>query len=327
MKKIVTLIIAMTFSFAVMAEEKKTANKEITLSADNTVILNQDFNSESVSIVMQQIMKIDSDLPNGYPIYLFLDTPGGSIQAGLELFEFVKGLNRPVHTITLFAASMGFQAVQNLGERLIVGNGVLMSHKAKGGFTGEFGGGLSQLDSRYGLWLRRIDELDKITVDRTNGKQTLQSYRSAYENELWLTGKDAVEQGYADAVVNVKCDASLREGRHSVNYDAFLFTLTVEYSNCPMNTAPLSITVNIQTNKGNMSLNDFIKNNGQFGPECTKTESSGSYYYNSDEETKTRKEKTCAANSKLTMEEIEKKISEVKESLTKSRRENIIRSY
>jgi ATP-dependent protease ClpP protease subunit len=48
------------------------------------------------------------------PIYLFLNTPGGSIQTGLEIIESLKGLDRPVSTVTLFAASMGFQIAQNL---------------------------------------------------------------------------------------------------------------------------------------------------------------------------------------------------------------------
>lgn len=135
--------------------------KEIVLTKDNSVVLNGAFTGKSVSNLIGEIQKLDAELKSGYPIYLFLNTPGGSIQAGLELFEFIKGVNRPIHTITLFAASMGFQTVQHLGKRYVLEYGVLMSHKAYGGFEGEFGGETSQIDSQYGLWLRRLKMMDQ----------------------------------------------------------------------------------------------------------------------------------------------------------------------
>ena len=84
------------------------------LTKDNTAILFGVMNSESTSNVMQQIQKLDSALKSGYPINLVLYTPGGSIQDGLELIEYLKSINRPINTITIFSASMGFQMVQNL---------------------------------------------------------------------------------------------------------------------------------------------------------------------------------------------------------------------
>ena len=187
---------------------------------------------------------MDADLKSGYPIYLFLDTPGGSIQAGLELIEFLNGLNRPVHTVTLFAASMGWQLLQHLESRYVLKYGVLMSHKAYGGFRGEFGGGQSQLDSRYGLWLRRINLMDEQTVKRTGGKKTLKQYRSEYDNELWLNGKEAVENGYADEVVTVKCDKGL-QGVDRQEFSFFGMNIVVLFDKCPIRTYPADIFVNI----------------------------------------------------------------------------------
>ena len=112
---------------------------------------------------------MDASLKSGYPIYLFLNTPGGSIQAGLELIEGLNGINRPIHTVTLFAASMGWQLVQHLGTRYVLKYGVLMSHKARGQFSGEFGGGASQMDARYGLWLKRVHIME--TLQYTRGKK------------------------------------------------------------------------------------------------------------------------------------------------------------
>ena len=263
MKIVSTLLLALLLSLSVNA-------KEIKLTADNTAVLRQDFNSSSVTSLKKDLLELNANLKSGYPIYLVLYTPGGSIQKGLELFEFVKGLNRPVHTITIFAASMGFQTVQSLGKRYILKYGILMSHKARGGFKGEFGGGLSQLDSRYGMWLKRIDMLDKVTVKRSNGKQTLKSYRAAYDNELWLNGPEAVEKGYADEVATVSCGTTLTTKESTETLDFGFFKLNVTFSGCPIITSPLSISAELLTNKGYMTTEEFLSSNGKFGKKCNE---------------------------------------------------------
>ena len=223
----------------------------VVLSKDNTMVLNSEVDGESVSALIAQAKELDSNLSSrlknplnsgkGKPLYLFLNTPGGSIQSGMELIEAMHGLGRPVNTITLFAASMGFQIAQNLDDRLILKSGVLMSHQAQGEFSGFFGGvHPSQVDSRYQLWLDRTREMDEQTVKRTNGKQTYESYTNQYQHEMWLTGTKSVEQGYADRIVTVKCDASLTGvSTHHVNFMGL--DITYDLDNCPLNTSPMNV--------------------------------------------------------------------------------------
>jgi ATP-dependent protease ClpP protease subunit len=335
-----------------MAFGAHAAQKEIILSADNTLVLDQAFSGESTVELMEKATKMDSSLKSGYPIYLFLYTPGGSIQAGLELFEFLAGLNRPVHTITLFAASMGFQTVQHLGTRYIVKYGVLMSHKGRGSFAGEFGGGYSQLDARYGLWLRRMQLMDEQTVKRTKGKQTLKTYTAAYTPELWLNGEEAVKEGYADEVVTVRCDQTLNTTRQVVEDYGFI-RLILEFSNCPMKTYPVKVEVELATNKGFMKLKDFISKNGKFGDICFKEEkkeknereSSNSYtsgysfgigygsnsYKDDDEEekksTKKPEEPLCVQDKSITLDSINAKKDERVKWHTRNLRDHIVYSY
>lgn len=355
MKFLIALILSMGMAFGAYAEEKK----EITLSADNTLILNQAFDGSSTVKLMEQATKMDSALKSGYPIYLFLYTPGGSIQAGLELFEFLDGLNRPVHTVTLFAASMGFQTVQHLGQRYIVKYGVLMSHKARGTFSGEFGGEISQLDSRYGLWLRRVKLMDEQTVKRTNGKQTMKSYTAAYTPELWLNGEEAVKDGYADQVVTVKCDQTL-SGSYDIEEDYGFFRLKLVFSKCPMKTYPLKIEVSLATNQGWMNLDEFIQKNGQFGDACfvkqkqsptasAPYEDQGSYYYtpkysnnfgynfgygsnsntdlDKEEKVVEKKQPLCVQDKSITLETVTAKKSERLKWHTRNLRDHIVYSY
>lgn len=261
-------------TFFMLLFSNQTLSHEIVLTKDNTLVLNQAVSSSSVSETIAKARELDSTLKSGYPIYLFLNTPGGSIQAGLELIEYLSGLNRPVHTISLFAASMGWQILQHLGDRYVLRYSVLMSHKASGGFQGEFGGEGSQLDSQYGMWLRRLNIMDNQTVKRTNGKKTLKKYQAEYDNELWVNGQEAVDNGYADKVVTVKCDSTLN-GYKTVKKSYFGHQLSLSYDNCPIRTSPQTARLHLKTNKGLMDLDQFIMKGGVFGKkisECAKNE-------------------------------------------------------
>lgn len=333
-----TLLLIASFLIATPSFSKEEAKqKELVLSEENTLVLDQDFNGSSVSALIEKAKEIDSKLPNNHPIYLFLYTPGGSIQDGLELYEAFRGLNRPVHTITLFAASMGFQTVQQLGERYILRNGILMSHKAKtSGMAGEFGDGFSQLDSRYGLWMSVIKDMDEQTVKRTNGKQTLKSYRAAYENELWLLGSKAVEQGYADAVVTVKCDSTMK-GTREIEINFFGMSFSLNLSKCPTNTNVISVVSNLSTTQGTMTLEKFLTSGGTFGKECYEKlnrQSEYSSYYSSNNYSQTvttpvveAKQVPCLIDTDITLEKIKTGIQKVREERNKNIESRISKSY
>lgn len=252
------------------------AEKNIVLTSQNTIILNGPIDTTSVADVIKQARKLDAKplLPflsafNAQPLYLFLYTPGGEIQMGLEMLEALNGLHRQVNTITLFAASMGFQTVQNLGERYILSSGVLMSHHAKGGFEGEFGGqGISQVRARLNFWIRRLDFMDLVTVSRTNGRQTMESYQAAYDHELWLSAYQAIEGGYADQVVTISCDDSLSGVvQHNVP-GPFGTTIAYDLDACPINTTPSNIRLKIPTTEGDKDSDEFANKGGGFGASC-----------------------------------------------------------
>lgn len=323
MKKIITTILALMLNFSVSAAESKKAT-ELLLTPDNTISLSGEVNAESVGKVMKKASEMNSSLPSGYPIYLFLNTPGGSIQDGLELFEYLKGVNRPVHTITLFAASMGFQTAQQLGTRYILRYGVLMSHKARGGFQGEFGDGMSQVDSRYGLWMRRIEMLDRDTVARTNGKQTLESYRTSYSSELWLNGQEAVDRGYADEVAVIKCSNELNAKTEEQEFSNGFFSVKATFSGCPINTSPLSVTANVVTNKGVMTVEDFSLKGGKFGSDCRSSEETSDRY---GSEPTVIKSELCLLDKAITLDQIKNTIKEKKDILKKDFKNRIIYSY
>ena len=239
----------------------------VILSKNNLLLLNGEINGESTAAVIaaaKDLCNVDSGklstkigLGKKLRLKMFMNTPGGSIQSGLEMKEALLGLGCPVDTVTLFAASMGFQLVQGLADRLVLQNGVMMSHHAAGEMQGSFGGvHPSQMDSRYQLWLDRMRELDEQTVARTNGKQTYESYTKEYDHEMWLTGSRSVAEGYSDRIVLVKCDSTL-SGFSTKHLNIMGFDVVYDLDNCPINTSPMNIRIAAPDGK---SLTSEIEN-------------------------------------------------------------------
>jgi ATP-dependent protease ClpP protease subunit len=279
MNKLLILLVGVAlvcFGLIVKAHVKHSPDTNIiVLTSNNVASLTEEVNEKSVSDVMDRLKvlnssKLDSLLSS--PIHLFIRSPGGDIQSGIELAEAIKGSRRPVDTVTMFAASMAFQTVQQTpGLRYILGNGVLMSHRARGSISGEFGGVKpGQLDSRVSFWERRIGEMDALTVSRTLGKQTIESYQASYVPELWATGSEAVDKGYADQIVTVVCDDSLK-GTTTHSLETPFGILQYELDNCPLNSMPKNIQFGqIFTNHGVMTEVQFQLANGEFGVACLK---------------------------------------------------------
>ena len=239
--KLFTVLVAGLFAMSLSAATPTNLPCSV-LTKDNAITFNDYFSGEYVANVVQKAKVLDGKFKSKEPLCLVIASGGGSIDAGVELIENMNNLNRPVHTITLFAASMGFHTVQGIkGQRFITTDGTLMSHKARGGFYGEFPG---QLESRYFYYLKRILRLDEGVVERTNGKFNAKTYASLIENEYWCDGQECINNGFADATIAPKCDDSLN-GTYKKVLDRWMYMghvieLIATYAICPLQTEMLA---------------------------------------------------------------------------------------
>lgn len=210
-------------------------SKTITLESSTTISFNNVFSSMYVAKKQVEAMAKCAKNP-GSEINVVLYTPGGSVSAGQLFFDTLHALPCKFNTITIFAASMGYQTVQNLGARYIIPSGILMSHRAfVNGLGGEIGG---ELDSIIALLKQNIKELNVVAAGRAG--ISLEKYENDIADELWMTAKQAVNSKHADEEVLVNCGSSMAGTK--VEQVANIFgRFDVEFSECPLVTAPLRV--------------------------------------------------------------------------------------
>lgn len=206
------------------------------LEEKNTVVFRGPVTDSSVANAMRNLQAVSRRVSKDTPILLVLDTPGGDIMSGQDLIDFAKALPQKVHTVTLFAASMGFQIAQALDTRYVARTGTLMSHRARlEGLGGQVKG---ELETRYKMIRRAVDFLDVTAAQRMG--LDLKAYEEKIFNELWVYGYDAVGEKVADKQVLVRCGDSMN-GSYDQVYETFIGSVVVTFSKCPLIRAPEAI--------------------------------------------------------------------------------------
>lgn len=211
--------------------------KTVTLEAKNTVVFRGPVMGSTVDKAIRQLIEMSRELAKTDTIYLVLDTPGGSVTDGAEFIDFLEGLPQEVKTITMFAASMGFQiAENNKGERMITRNGTLMSHRAYlGGMEGQLNG---EFESRYRMIKRQIDYLETVDIKRIG--ITMEEYQEKINKEWWVHGYDAAEQKVADTMIILQCGKSMT-GEEELVVQTMFGNVSVMFDKCPLFRNPIKV--------------------------------------------------------------------------------------
>lgn len=205
----------------------------IVLDTDNVLTIRTPFSDEFMQEVFASITEHAHPKLQTKPLYVYLYTPGGRVTSGQTLIDGLNGLKRPVHTITDFAASMGFQTVQGLKTRYILPSGTLMSHRMSGGAEGEFGGNLNtRLDHASRMGAR----MDTIAAKRMG--ISLEDYQKLIGPEYWRDGEDAIADKAADKITHVVCTKRLIETKQRINVKTMFGDVDIVWSACPLLRTP-----------------------------------------------------------------------------------------
>lgn len=134
------------------------------------------------------------------PIYIAIDSPGGSVMGGTEFITAMKSVKAPVYTICMnLCASMAFIIHQYGTQRWVTDHSILMSHPASIG--GGMGGELDKVVSGLRVIQRYVEKHNVYIAKRV--KMDYQEFKAHSSIEMWLMSDEALAKGFADKAVHV----------------------------------------------------------------------------------------------------------------------------
>lgn len=165
------------------------------LLRDRIVFLTGEVNDQSASSVIGQLLFLESENPDK-DIYLYI-SPGGSVTAGMGIYDTMRFIRPKVNTICVgLAASMGALLLSSgeKGKRFALPHSRVMIHQPLGGMQGQ----ATELEIVAREILRTKAELNKILADNT-GKPIEEVARDT-ERDYWLTAEEALKYGLIDRI-------------------------------------------------------------------------------------------------------------------------------
>ena len=167
------------------------------LLKDRIVMLDTAVTEQSASLVVAQMLFLESENPNK-PINFYINSPGGLVTAGMAIYDTMQFIKSPVHTTVMGqACSMGsFLAMAGEpGQRRLLPNARHMIHQPLGGTSGQ----ASDVEIQYKELARWKKVLTEIYATHT-GKD-IETLEKDMDRDNFMTPDEAVEYGLADEVV------------------------------------------------------------------------------------------------------------------------------
>ena len=170
------------------------------LLKDRIIFLGTAINDEVANLIVAQMLYLESDDPEK-EIVLYLNSPGGSVNAGLAIYDTMQYVRTPIATMCVGqAASMAavLLASGQKGRRMALPNSRVMIHQPLGGVSGQ----ASDIEIHAKEILRLREVLSTILCSHTG--QDLDKVRRDTDRDYIMTAKDAVEYGLIDEVMEAR---------------------------------------------------------------------------------------------------------------------------
>ena len=170
------------------------------LLQDRIIILSNEVNDDIASLVVSQLLFLESQDPNK-DISLYINSPGGSVSAGFAIYDTMNYVKCDVSTICMgLAASMGafLLAGGAKGKRLALPNAEIMIHQPS--LSNVYQGQASDVEIMTNQMMRIKDKLNRILSENT--KQPLEKVIGDTERDHYLTAQEACDYGIIDKIIS-----------------------------------------------------------------------------------------------------------------------------
>ena len=167
------------------------------LLRERIVFLVGPVNDGVANLVVAQMLFLESENPDK-DIFLYINSPGGSVSAGLSIYDTMNFIKPDVSTMCMgMAASMGsFLLMAGAkGKRLALPNSRVMMHQPSGGAQGQ----ATDIEIQAREIIKTREQLNRIYADRTG--QPLERIAADMERDLWMSPNEALDYGLIDQVL------------------------------------------------------------------------------------------------------------------------------
>ena len=167
------------------------------LLKDRIIMLDTEVSQTSASLIVAQMLFLESQNKEK-PIRFHINSPGGSVTAGMSIYDTMQYIKCPVHTIVMgIAASMGsfLASAGEKGKRFVLPNSRHMIHQPLGGTSGQ----ASDVEIQYKELQFWKDRLTDLYAKHTG--QSVDILRTDMDRDNFMSAEKAVEYGLADSVI------------------------------------------------------------------------------------------------------------------------------
>ena len=167
------------------------------LLKERVIFLVGEVNDQTANLVVAQLLFLESENPDK-DVSLYINSPGGSVTAGMSIFDTMQFIKPDVSTMCLgFAASMGafLLAAGAKGKRYSLPNSKVMIHQVLGGARGQ----ATDIEIQARDILRTKAQMNRILAERTG--QPLEKIQNDTERDYYMTADEAKDYGIVDQVI------------------------------------------------------------------------------------------------------------------------------
>jgi len=168
------------------------------LLKERVIFLVGEVNDQTANLVVAQLLFLESENPDK-DISLYINSPGGSVSAGMSVYDTMNFIKPHVSTLCIgMAASMGafLLAAGEKGKRFSLPNSKVMIHQPLGGARGQ----ATEIEIHAREILKTRDQLNRILAERTG--QPLEKIERDTERDYYLSADESKEYGLIDQVIN-----------------------------------------------------------------------------------------------------------------------------
>jgi len=169
------------------------------LLKDRIVMLDTDVNEHSASLIVAQLLFLESEDANK-DILFYINSPGGVVTAGMAIYDTMQFIKPDVSTIVMGqACSMGSLLAQAgaPGKRLMLPNARHMIHQPSGGA----GGQATDMEIQVNEILKMKKNLTQIYADHNSKDKTFEELSKDMERDNFMSAQEAVDYGLADEII------------------------------------------------------------------------------------------------------------------------------